>query len=685
MVLNNYSIIRTAGQLKHLAEQMMDLEEFAFDTETNTLRVNSDTKEFKLVGISISWGVDNNYYIPTGHVYETDIYQNIPLAYVRKYLKPVFGREDARIYGWNLKFDMHVMKRVGIDINTTDLVDGMIMSWLTNENSSNGLKDNTLRIWGEKPRDFSDVVNSIPESRRKENGIKKNVKKVPFSLVDIEDGALYAIDDAFNTFRNCVYLLDIMEEEEMDTIYLKMYTKYIITLFVMEERGVVVDRARLDEMKVHIQSDLEKLMYEMVELVGIEFNPASNQHLAEILFGYTESKNPNDNLINMSYGFRVETATKKGMPQTGNDVLKKILRHNYKGNHRKNGLKLVDKLLKYKKLNKLYTAFILGIDVLVYPDGKVHPNCNIIGTDSGRISMSEPNLQQLPKAKDEDEYQIRSLFIGGIDKVNHRRNKIMAFDYKNLEMVILTHFSGDENLMDTFLHDRDSHGSTAVNMFRLDCDADECKKMYPMQRQVGKVLNFLLVYGGGAGALLDLLGGNGVDLNDPSLLKEEGCKKGIEVAQKYIDKYFSSYEGVATFIKGQKKFAQRNGFVQTLVGRKRRLPSLLIRNPSRNDFKQISYEERLSVNAAIQGSAGDVTINAQNRVECDERLKELQCYMLIQVHDELVFECPEENIEEAIPIIVQYMTHPFGDKKSQELNLPLRVDYDTGNSYQEAK
>lgn len=703
MKLCNYSIIRSVGQLKRLADMMGDIEEFAFDTETNTLRVNSDSDEFSLVGVSISWGVDNNYYIPTGHLYATDEYPNIPTWYVRRYLKPVFEREDVRVIGWNLKFDMHVMKRIGIDIKSTDLWDGMIMSWLCDENSANGLKENTKMIWGEMPREFTEVTGLVTPERRKENGLKAN-SRVPFSLVDIEDGALYAIDDAFNTFRNYVYLMDKLEEEGMEKIYCKMYKKFLRTLYNMEERGVIVDRERLTEMKSEIKEDLEQLMYDMIEMVGVEFNPSSNQHLAELLFGYDGSKNPNDTLIDNSFKFKPETVTGSGMPQTGNGVLQKILKRSYSDKRRVRGQEFIKNLLSYKKLNKLYTAFILGIDELIYPDGKVHPNCNIIGTDSGRISMSEPNLQQLPKAKDEDKYQIRSLFIGseyvaddedgtfvseledysGVPETV-RRKKIIALDYSNLEMRVLTHFSEDENLLEMFRNKHDSHGSTAVNMFGLDCTPDECKKKYPVQRQVGKVLNFLLAYGGGASALCDLLGNYDVNLNDEQYLKAENCKNGVEVAQKYIDRYFESYTGVAQFIKDQKKFAHRNGYVQTLIGRHRRLPHLLIRNPSGKDFKQISYEERLAVNSAIQGSAGDITINAQNRVEFDERLKELHCYMLIQIHDELVFECPEENVEEAISIISHFMSHPFGDKKSQELILPLDCESDFGDNYQQAK
>lgn len=705
MQLRNYSVIQSVGQLKELADKMADLEEFAYDTETNTLRVNSNSGEFALVGVSISWGVDNNYYIPTGHVYATDEYPNIPVWYVRKFLKPVFEREDVRVIGWNLKFDMHVMKRIGIDIKTEDLWDGMIMSWLCDENSSNGLKDTTFRLWGEKPTEFSEVTGLVSDERRKAHGLKKN-SRVPFSLVDVKDGALYAIDDAFNTFRNYTVLLDTLEEEGMEVIYKKMYKKFLRTLYNMEERGVVVDTERLAEMKIEIEKDLEELMYEMLETIRIrpdDINLNSNQHLAELLFGYDGSKNPNWSIIEKSFKFKPEGVTKGGMPQTGNDVLQKLLKRTYTDKRRQRGLEFVDKLLSYKKLNKLYSAFICGMEGLIYPDGKVHPNCNIIGTDSGRISMSEPNLQQLPKAKDEDKYQIRSLFIGseyvcdddglflseledykGVPETI-RRKKIMAFDYSNLEMRVLTHYSEDENLLEMFENKHDSHGSTAVNMFGLDCTPDECKKKYPVQRQIGKVLNFLLVYGGGADALCELLGKYGVNLNDPAMLKQEKCRNGKEVAQKYIDRYFDSYIGVSDFIKEQKKFAKRNGYVQTLVGRHRRLPHLLIRNPSGRDFKQMSYEERLSVNSAIQGSAGDITINAQNRIEFNEQLRDLHCEMLIQVHDELVFEIPEENIEKAVPLIQQFMSHPFGDKKSQELILPLDTEFDSGDSYQDAK
>ena len=189
------------------------------------------------------------------------------------------------------------------------------------------------------------------------------------------------------------------------------------------------------------------------------------------------------------------------------------------------------------------------------------------------------------------------------------------------------------------------------------------------------------MYGGGAQLLYENLKGDHfspVDLGSKEYLEEYHCKTGKEVAQKFIDNYFESYSGVARFISNQKKFAHKNGFVRTVLGRKRRLPDINSR-----DMGKSSYCERLSVNSAIQGTAGDITISAQLRIASEEALKEMLCYMLIQIHDEVVLECPEEHLEEAIKIIKHDMEYPFGDS-SRNIEF-LRADYDFGDSYQSAK
>lgn len=254
-------------------------------------------------------------------------------------------------------------------------------------------------------------------------------------------------------------------------------------------------------------------------------------------------------------------------------------------------------------------------------------------------------------------------------------------DYSNLEVRVIAHFSEDPNLLHMFESGSDSHGTTAKLMFNLDCDPSEVKKLYPHLRQAAKVISFLIFYGGGAPTLYENLKSDHekpMDLGAPEYLKEYHCKDGIEVAQIYIDKYLNAYKGVSQFIRDQKRFAKRHGYVQTLLRRKRRLPYI-----NSDDFGMKSYQERLAVNSTIQGSAADITSSAQIRIHNDPWFVKHRCLMLLQVHDELVFECPKKYVPEAIEKIKAYMLHPFGDKV--ELNVALESSADSGLTYQEAK
>lgn len=700
-------IVDSVKKLRSLANKMRGVEEFAFDTETNTLRVVGYNENFLCVGISISWGAYNNYYIPIHHRRHEDYRRNIPEDMVRKHLSKIFEREDVRIIGHNLKFDMHVMARLGIVIKTKDLFDTMVASWLCDENTPNGLKENTQEIWGIDQTHFKEVTNDVPSDIKKEFGYKAT-QKVTFDLVLIDEGSPYAMDDAFYTWVNYLYWLDRLEEEKMDKIFNKYHVKFLRTLFNMEERGVKIDTCHLKEMKENIDKDLDSLMYDMQDLAGVEFNAGSTVQLAELLFSYVPEKKLEKDpgytspLLENSFGLRPISKTQSGAPQSNANTLYKISKMEYKTKRKKQGVEFCKKLLEYKKLAKLKSAFIDGMFEQLYDDGKVHPNFNIIGADSGRISCSNPNLQQLPKADEEDKYQIRSLFIGSeylededgnyvceikdatdedLEYCTIKRKKIVAGDFSNLEMRVLAHFSEDKNLLEMFANDSDTHGSTAVNMFELDCKPEEVKKKYPHLRQAAKVINFLLMYGGGAFTLYNNLKDdpwNPIDLGDKSYTESYGVKTGEEVAQIYIDKYFKTYSGVSDFIKQQKRFAHKYGYVYTLLRRKRRLPDIRSR-----DFKQVAYCERLAVNAAVQGSAADITGSAQNLVDNDPWYEEHGVLMIVQVHDELVFECPEQYVDECISRTKAYMEHPFGQKV--ELNLSMRADFDSGDSYQEAK
>lgn len=720
--MKQYEIISSLQDIKWLSNEMKVIPAFAFDTETNTLEVLGLNSNFKCVGISISWGEDNNYYIPTGHVRDEDVDNQLTIDVVVRYLRPIFLRTDVRIYGWNLKFDFHVLKRIGIEVKTKDVFDGMLASWLCDENTPNGLKENSTEKMGIPQTHFKEVTDSVPNDVKKKFGYKAN-SKVTFDLVLIEDGAPYAIGDAFYTWCNCLGFEQQLIDESMDKIYYKMYIPFLFVLFEMEEQGVTVDIPKLRQMGVDMQNDLDDLQYKIYELAGVEFNIGSSQQKAEILFGYEKESKPvsydklpkylqkayddcdydlldekgyrvtednkiykkgNSTIIDHSFRFSPIATTKSGAPSTDSDTIWRLSQKTYKksSKRKQQGVEMCKYMLEYSKLAKLKTAFVDGILEQLYDDGKAHPSFNQIGTDSGRLSCSKPNLQQLPKAEEDDKYQIRSVFIGSMNEDTGKRNKIIALDYHNLEMVCLTHFSGDKNLSEMFSNDDDAHGSTAVNMFNLDCTPMEAKKKYPHLRQAAKTINFMLMYGGGASKLYESLRSDHyspLDLGAKEYLEAYHCRNGIQVAQAFIDKYFESYSGVARFIQSQKKFAHRNKFVYTILGRKRRLPDI-----NSADGAISSYCERLSVNSAIQGTAGDITINAQIRVAGEKRLKELGCKMLIQVHDELVFECPEEHLEEAISIIKYDMEHPFGDDPRKQVKY-LRADYDFGNSYQDAK
>lgn len=726
-------IVDTVSKLKKLAEKMKDLQEFAFDTETNTLQVAGENKEFICVGISISWGRFNNYYIPMGHRRVEDYKRNLSIEVVQEYLQPIFNRDDVRIIGHNLKYDMHVLKRIGISIATKDFFDTMLASWLLDENTPNGLKQITSDNLNVPQTHFAEVIDSVPTEVKKEFGLKAT-NKATFDLTLIDESAFYALDDPFYTYYNYMYLLDELEKDGMDKIYFKKMIPFMIVLFNMEERGITVDREALDEMNVNITKDMENLLYDMTEILGVEFNPNSNQQLQAILFGYVkdikkpDEVNPKKGIspiqeirekyegkknwteeriqkkiadlwakydetmgewkvfVENGFDFKPTSTTSAGAPSTDSGSLWTLSHKEYKVKRKREGVEFCSLLLEYKRLAKLKSAFIDGLESQLYDDGKAHCSFNQIGTTSGRISCSSPNLQQLPKAHgDEDNYAIRKLFIGSIDPVTKKRKKIIAVDYSNLEIRCTAHLSGDPLLLDMFAHGKDIHGTTAINMFELtDCDDKSVKQKHPDLRQAAKVLNFLLIYGGSASALYDSLKYDRsapIDLGDKEHLakyKKFGVKNGVDVAQVYIDKYFDSYKGVAQMIRENKKFARKHGFVYTIIKRKRRLEGI---NSSDNKIR--SYCERLATNARVQGTASDIVSSAQVRLENDPWFEEHRCLMLIQIHDECVYECPEEYVEEAEERIKAIMAKPFGENVS--LKVELKSEADSGHSYNDAK
>lgn len=745
--MKKYEIVDNRFKLQRLANKMRYIDAFSFDTETNSLRVAGYDKEFLCVCITISWGEYHNYYIPMHHLREEDWERNLDEELVVRYLKPIFEREDVLIICQNLKFDRHVVKRLGITIKTKLLFDIMLASWLCDENTPNGLKENATEKMGIAAEHFVEVVNSVPAKVKRDYGLKSNAK-APYSLVLIDDGAPYALADSFNTWELYLGFVKELEDVGMDKIFYKKYIPFSTVLFNMEERGVNVDVDKLMQMGEDMQRDMDELMYKIFEISGVEFNVGSADQKAMILYGYdkyelefedfiktadaktldkwnkaddkkraemeksyNEKKNSPERkrILEKNFGFKVTKKTDGGAPSTDADTIEALSTKSFKVKRKNDGVEMCRYMLEYSKLDKLKGTFVNGIIEKLYEDGRCHPNFNQIGTDSGRISCSEPNLQQLPNAEEEDKYQIRDCFIGSFNEAYGKDDDIISIDYSNLEVRVIAHFSKDKGLLQAFEDGVDLHGNTAKMMFRLDCQPNEVKKKYPNLRQQGKVIAFLLQYGGGAYTLYE-------DLNKKGELDEiartqcnnkksdfYGCKKGIDVAQRLMDLYFEAFSGIANFMRQQKKRAHRQGYVETILGRKRRLEGIWS-----NDNGLVAYNERLSINAPIQGSGADIIMSAQVKMEGDEdyyvsdsyvdmvaeehpdwkqgkfiawqRLRELDAKMLVQIHDELLFECPPENCEEAMAIINDCMCNPFGEKV--KLNVELKTGSGHGHSYQ---
>lgn len=382
-------VIQTRSRLKKLVKKMQKIKEFAFDTETNTLRVQWKG-EVKLVGISICWGKYNTYYIPVGHFFDEK--DQLPAELVIDMLRPIFEREDIRIIGHNLKFDRHVLADFDINFSTKDLFDTMIASWIIDENEQKGLKHLTDIIYNIPQGHFDECLKTVTTEEKKAYGLKGS-SKPPFQLVRISVGAPYAMADAYWTWRHYVdWTQDLIEKEDMSSIFYKKMMPFSDTLYKMERRGANVDEKMLERMKIKAEKDLADLEYQIIEIAGVKFNVGSGQQIAELLFGYKKFNNKgeftgNIDIINKNFGYPVIATTKGGAPATGEKDLKPLLRMTFKKDKRKQeGQKMLRLLLKFKKLNKLKTAFIDGLLSQRYEDGKVHPTFNLGGASSGRLS-----------------------------------------------------------------------------------------------------------------------------------------------------------------------------------------------------------------------------------------------------------------------------------------------------------
>ncbi|MCJ8236867.1 DNA polymerase I [Peteryoungia algae] len=597
----------------------------AFDTETTSL----DPMQAELVGVSLA--IQDNVlspgstdiraaYIPLTH--RTGIGDllggghaegQIPMKEALAALKGLLEDPSVLKVAQNLKYDYLVMKRHGITLQSFD--DTMLMSYVLDAGKGNHGMDGLSEKWlGHTPIPYKDVAGSGKSS-------------ITFDLVDIDRATAYAAEDADVTLRLWLVLKPRLAAEGLTRIYERLERPLVPVLAHMEERGITVDRQILSRLSGELAQKAAATEDEVYELAGERFNIGSPKQLGDILFG--------------RMGLPGGSKTKTGQWSTSAQVLEDLAAE---------GAPLPRKIVDWRQLTKLKSTYTDALPGYVHPQTKrVHTGYSLASTTTGRLSSSEPNLQNIPVRTAEGR-KIRTAFI------STPGHKLLSADYSQIELRVLAHVADIPQLRQAFADGIDIHAMTASEMFGVPVEG-----MPSDVRRRAKAINFGIIYGISAFGLANQL----------SIERSE--------AGDYIKKYFERFPGIKDYMESTKAFARENGFVETIFGRRAHYPEIRSSNPSLRAFN-----ERAAINAPIQGSAADVIRRAMIQIEpalAAAGLSE-RCRMLLQVHDELIFEVENEAVDTAMPVIVDIMENAAMPAVS--MRVPLKVDARAAQNWDEA-
>jgi DNA polymerase-1 len=601
----DYRLITDRNEFLALLEDLRKAKLFAIDLETTSpFPMWAD-----LVGISLSFAPNQAFYIPIGHhraaTDPTCGGSQLPLSWALGQLKPILEDGEVKKVGQNIKYDWIVLKRYDIHLQGI-YCDTMIASYLLNPTKHNhNLADIAREYLDRAVMEYKEVVGT-------------GLKAVTFDQIEPEKARDYSCEDAEVALQLSSILLPKLEEGGFKDLFDQLEMPLILVLAKMEMNGVKIDTDLLKDFSKEIENQLLQKIERIYGLAGEVFNINSPQQLGKILF---------DKLR-----LPVVKKTKTGY-STDVEVLTKLsLQHD-----------LPLEVLSYRNLSKLKSTYIDALPRLIHPEtGRVHTSYNQTVTATGRLSSSDPNLQNIP-IRAEEGSRIRQAFIP------EEGWTIVSGDYSQIELRILAHLSRDETLMEAFQKDEDIHARTASEIFGVPIE-----KVEPRMRREAKVINFGIIYGMSAYGLSQQLG------SEP------------KVAQAYIDEYFKKYTGVQTYIEISLVEARQKGYVTTLLHRRRYLPD--IHSPTAA-IRQAS--ERMAINTPLQGTAADIIkvamIHIQNRIE----ELSLSTKMMMQVHDELVFEVPEGELQKALSLIQNEMENVM------ELSVPLKVSIHSGKNWAE--
>ena len=595
-----YACIDTEDALDALVRQLDGVERLAVDTET-TAKLPMWAE---LVGVSLAWEPGKAVYLPVrGPLGAT----TLPVERVREALAPILADPAIEKIGQNLKYDMIVLAQAGMP-PAGPIFDTMVAAHvLDSTRSSYGLDALSAELLGHRCIPTSEVIGS-------------GRNRTTMDAVPVETVAPYAAEDADVALRLSEVLRPRLREEGLESLFAELEMPLLPVLTTMERTGVLVDPAALKRMEAELSSQADALRERVIAAAGREFNVDSPKQLSVILF---------DEL-----GLPVLKKTKTGA-STNSTVLEQLAVE-----HELPGL-----VLDYRKLTKLIGTYLKALGECIHPStGRIHTVFHPTGTSTGRLSSSDPNLQNIPIRTTEGR-KIRSAFVappGGV---------LLSADYSQVELRVLAHLCEDETLIDAFERDEDIHRTVAAEVFGVPA-AD----VTPEQRSRAKTVNFGIIYGQTAFGL-------SVTLRIPR-----------GEAAEFIERYRRRFRRIDDFLKACVRHAREHGYVQTILGRRRRVTDIDARNPQRR-----ALAERLAINSVVQGSAADIIKRAMLRIDDRVRREGRPSRMLLQIHDELVFEAPADTAGEEGAMISEEMS------AAAELRVPLKVDVGIGENWMEAK
>jgi DNA polymerase-1 len=592
-----YTIIRTPAQLKALKSDILKAGYFAFDVETTGIEFFSSD----LVGLSISFE-DCGFYLPFKYPSDSNPKIDFDFLGFKKELQDVFENPNIRKTGHNLKFDVQHLKQHGVDVRGI-YDDSMLMSYLLYPNRrAHNLKDLTLELLGVRQLEYADLT-----GRGK---MQTGLDAVPLSKI-----SKYCIDDSFLSLRLCKVLDKKIIDNGLEELYRNIEIPLIRILLEMEFTGVEIDRHFIKNASRKLEKRIEETEKEIYDMAGYRLNLNSSQQLGELLFERMNLPGAKKTRKTKSYSTDIEVLTElKGIP-------------------------IVEKIIRYRTYKKMLSTYLTGLNKRCDHHQRIHTSFNQTVTATGRLSSSNPNLQNIPVGELAG-INIRNAFVAG-----SRDRYLLSADYSQIELRVMAHYSEDNELMDAFSRDQDIHQHTADSVFGDDSSLSAGEK-----RRRAKIINFSVLYGSG-----------------PYSLSRE-LEVSYKEARDFIDRYYLRYSGVKTFIDRVISNAEQKPEVKTLAGRRRPIPEIQSSNRSVKENGR-----RMAINTIIQGTAADIIKIAM--INMFQSLQEMDCHLILQVHDELVFEYAEGEERKLRDLVKDKM------ENAVKLKVPLKVSFKKGKNW----